>query len=42
MRRNGRRRKIGPLLTEAERAAHEAFIKKEVGAGNLWEKLGLG
>lgn len=39
VRRTGRRRKIGPLLTEAEIAAHEAFIKTEIAPGSLWESV---
>lgn len=35
----GRRRKIGSLLTEAEIAAHEAFIKNEIAPNGLWERL---
>ncbi len=34
---SGRRRKIAPLLTQAEIAAHEAFIKTEIAPGGLWE-----
>ncbi|MDZ7629536.1 MAG: DNA polymerase III subunit epsilon [Parvularculaceae bacterium] len=35
----GRKRKIGPLLTAAESAAHEAFIKKEIAPNSMWERL---
>jgi DNA polymerase-3 subunit epsilon len=35
----GRKRRIGPLLTEAERAAHEAFIKNEIAPNSLWGQL---
>ncbi len=38
-RRIGRKRKIGPLLTEAEIAAHEAFIKNEIAPGGPWERF---
>ncbi len=38
-RRAGRRRKIPSLLTEAEIAAHETFIKNEIAPGGPWERL---
>ncbi len=38
-RRTGRRRKIGSLLTEAEIAAHEAFVRTEIAPGGPWERL---
>jgi DNA polymerase-3 subunit epsilon len=38
-RRAGRKRKVGSLLTQAEIAAHEAFIKEEIAPGGLWEKI---
>ena len=38
-RRTGRRRKVGPLLTEAEIAAHEAFIATDIAPGGLWARL---
>jgi len=37
--RTGRRRKISPLLTPDERAAHEAFISKEIAPGGPWSRL---
>lgn len=38
-RRAGRRRKVGPLLTEAEIAAHDAFIAHDIAPGGLWARL---
>jgi DNA polymerase-3 subunit epsilon len=38
-RRAGRKRKVGSLLTQAEIAAHEAFIKEGIAPGGLWEKI---
>ncbi len=38
-RRIGRRRQIGSLLTEAETAAHEAFIKNEIASGSPWDRM---
>ncbi len=38
-RRTGRKRKVASLLTEAEIAAHEAFIKNEIAPGGPWERL---
>lgn len=35
----GRRRRIGPLLTAEEIAAHEAFIRNEVSPGGPWHRL---
>ncbi len=32
----GRKRRVGPLLTEAERAAHEGFIKTGIAPNALW------
>lgn len=37
--RTGRRRQIASLLTEAEAAAHETFIRTEIAAGSLWSRL---
>lgn len=39
VRRGGRKRKVASLLTEAEIAAHEAFIKNDIAPGSLWERL---
>ncbi len=39
VRRAGRRRKIGSLLTEAESAAHETFIRTEIAPGSLWSRI---
>lgn len=38
-RRTGRRRAVASLLTEAEIAAHETFIKNEIAPGGPWERL---
>jgi DNA polymerase-3 subunit epsilon len=38
-RRSGRRRKVASLLTEAEIAAHEAFIRNDIAPGSLWQRL---
>jgi len=35
----GRKRKIASLLTAEEAAAHEIFIRNEIAAGSLWERL---
>lgn len=38
-RAGGRNRRVGSLLTAAEIAAHDAFIKSEIAPGSLWERL---
>ncbi|HBK92289.1 MAG TPA: DNA polymerase III subunit epsilon [Parvularcula sp.] len=35
----GRTRRIAPLLTEAERAAHEAFVRNEIAPNALWRRF---